>query len=141
MPTPFVVMSMVLWTFSLHFFEHVNRTFIFINFNCVLKFCCYILTCRYVALEDFENGIKSYQNALRIDSRHYNSWYGLGMIFLRQEKFEFSEHHFGMAFHINPRSSVIMSYLGTAMHALKVGLLSVLFIILCLEQYHLEEFF
>ncbi|KAK6236374.1 Tetratricopeptide repeat 1 - like 10 [Theobroma cacao] len=73
----------------------------------------------YVALEDFENGIKSYQNALRIDSRHYNSWYGLGMIFLRQEKFEFSEHHFGMAFHINPRSSVIMSYLGTAMHALK----------------------
>ncbi|XVF88611.1 hypothetical protein PTKIN_Ptkin19aG0064900 [Pterospermum kingtungense] len=73
----------------------------------------------YVALEDFENGIKSYQNALRIDSRHYNAWYGLGMIFLRQEKFEFSEHHFGMAFQINPRSSVIMSYLGTALHALK----------------------
>ncbi|XVE70488.1 hypothetical protein DITRI_Ditri10aG0076200 [Diplodiscus trichospermus] len=83
----------------------------------------------YVALEDFENGIKSYQNALRIDSRHYNAWYGLGMIFLRQEKFEFSEHHFGMAFDINPRSSVIMSYLGTALHALKVRLLSVLFII------------
>ncbi|XVE54205.1 hypothetical protein DITRI_Ditri03aG0061700 [Diplodiscus trichospermus] len=73
----------------------------------------------YVALEDFENGIKSYQSALRIDSRHYNAWYGLGMIFLRQEKFEFSEHHFGMAFQINPRSSVIMSYLGTALHALK----------------------
>lgn len=73
----------------------------------------------YVALEDFENGIKSYQSALRIDSRHYNSWYGLGMIHLRQEKFEFSEHHFRMAFHINPRSSVIMSYLGTALHALK----------------------
>lgn len=76
---------------------------------------------RYVALEDFENGIKSYQSALRIDSRHYNSWYGLGMIHLRQEKFEFSEHHFRMAFHINPRSSVIMSYLGTALHALKVS--------------------
>ncbi|XVF49124.1 hypothetical protein PTKIN_Ptkin03bG0243200 [Pterospermum kingtungense] len=73
----------------------------------------------YVSLEDFENGIKSYQNALRIDSRHYNAWYGLGMIFLRQEKFDFSEHHFRMAFQINPRSSVIMSYLGTALHALK----------------------
>ncbi|KAG8379728.1 hypothetical protein BUALT_Bualt07G0119600 [Buddleja alternifolia] len=73
----------------------------------------------YVALEDFENGIKSYQNALRIDSRHYNAWYGLGMIYLRQEKFEFSEHHFRMAFQINPLSSVIMSYLGTALHALK----------------------
>lgn len=41
------------------------------------------------------------------------------MVYLRQEKFEFSEHHFRMAFHINPRSSVIMSYLGTALHALK----------------------
>ncbi|KAL5768764.1 hypothetical protein ACOSP7_015309 [Xanthoceras sorbifolium] len=73
----------------------------------------------YVALEDYENGIRSYQSALRVDARHYNSWYGLGMIFLRQEKFEFSEHHFRMAFQINPRSSVIMSYLGTALHALK----------------------
>ncbi|OAY27238.1 cell division cycle protein 27 homolog B isoform X2 [Manihot esculenta] len=73
----------------------------------------------YVALEDFENGIKSYQSALRIDARHYNSWYGLGMVYLRQEKFEFSEHHFRMAFRINPCSSVIMSYLGTALHALK----------------------
>ncbi|KAK6120461.1 hypothetical protein DH2020_045798 [Rehmannia glutinosa] len=73
----------------------------------------------FVALEDFENGIKSYQSALRIDSRHYNAWYGLGMIYLRQEKYEFSEHHFRMAFQINPLSSVIMSYLGTALHALK----------------------
>ncbi|XP_073139770.1 cell division cycle protein 27 homolog B isoform X1 [Henckelia pumila] len=73
----------------------------------------------YVSLEDFENGIKSYQNALMVDSRHYNAWYGLGMIYLRQEKFEFSEHNFRMAFRINPLSSVIMSYLGTALHALK----------------------
>ncbi|KAL2959288.1 hypothetical protein AAZX31_18G259900 [Glycine max] len=73
----------------------------------------------YVALEDFENGIKCYQSALTVDARHYNAWYGLGMVYLRQEKFEFSEHHFRMAFHINPRSSVIMSYLGTALHALK----------------------
>ncbi|XP_060218050.1 cell division cycle protein 27 homolog B [Lycium barbarum] len=73
----------------------------------------------YVALEDFENAIKSYQSALRVDARHYNAWYGLGMIYLRQEKFEFSEHHFRMALGINPHSSVIMSYLGTALHALK----------------------
>ncbi|XP_058002005.1 cell division cycle protein 27 homolog B-like isoform X3 [Hevea brasiliensis] len=73
----------------------------------------------YVALEDFENGIKSYLSALRIDARHYNSWYGLGMLYLRQEKFEFSELHFRMAFQISPHSSVIMSYLGTALHALK----------------------
>ncbi|KAK3433166.1 hypothetical protein EUGRSUZ_D00685 [Eucalyptus grandis] len=73
----------------------------------------------FVSLEDYENGIQSYQTALRIDARHYNAWYGLGMVYLRQEKFEFSEHHFRMAFNINPCSSVIMSYLGTALHASK----------------------
>ncbi|KAL9323631.1 hypothetical protein ACSQ67_008488 [Phaseolus vulgaris] len=73
----------------------------------------------YVALEDFENGIKCYQSALMVDSRHYKAWYGLGMLYLRQEKLDLSEHHFRMAFQINPRSSVILSYLGTALHALK----------------------
>lgn len=73
----------------------------------------------YMALDDFENGIRSYQNALQIDARHYNAWYGLGMIYLRQEKYEFSEHHFRKAFQINPHSSVIMSYLGTSLHSLK----------------------
>lgn len=73
----------------------------------------------HVALEDFESGIKSFQNALRVDSRHYNAWYGLGMVYLRQEKFEFAEHHFRVAFEINSYSSVIMSYLGTALHALR----------------------
>ena len=74
----------------------------------------------HVALDDFENAIRSFQNALRVDSRHYNAWYGLGMVYLRQEKFEFAEHHFRMAFQINPQSSVIMSYLGTSLHTLKV---------------------
>nr|KAJ0208105.1 hypothetical protein LSAT_V11C500244400 [Lactuca sativa] len=73
----------------------------------------------YVALEDLENGIKSYQNALQIDGRHYNAWYGLAVIYLRKEKYEFFEHHFRKAHQINPRSSVIMSYLGTSLHALK----------------------
>ncbi|XP_074576933.1 cell division cycle protein 27 homolog B-like [Curcuma longa] len=73
----------------------------------------------YVALEDFENGIKCYQSALQIDQRHYNSWYGLGVVYLRQEKFEFAEHHLRKAYNINPRSSVLMCYLGMAQHALQ----------------------
>ncbi|KAG4997223.1 hypothetical protein JHK85_028662 [Glycine max] len=50
---------------------------------------------------------------------HYNAWCGLGMLYLRQEKYEFSKHHFHMAYQINPRSSIILSYLGVALHALK----------------------
>ncbi|KAL8228762.1 hypothetical protein R6Q57_013662 [Mikania cordata] len=73
----------------------------------------------FVALEDFENGIKSYQNALQIDARHYNAWHGLAMIYLRQEKYDFSKHHFQRALSINARSSVIMTYLGISLHALR----------------------
>ncbi|XP_062229283.1 cell division cycle protein 27 homolog B-like isoform X2 [Phragmites australis] len=73
----------------------------------------------YSALEDYENSIKFYRCALQVDERHYNAWYGLGVVYLRQEKFEFAEHHFRRAFQINPRSSVLMCYLGMALHALK----------------------
>ncbi|CAL5041894.1 unnamed protein product [Urochloa decumbens] len=74
----------------------------------------------YSALEDYENSLKSYRCALQIDERHYNAWYGLGVVYLRQEKFEFAEHHFRRAFQINPRSSVLMCYLGMALHSLKM---------------------
>ncbi|XP_051199189.1 cell division cycle protein 27 homolog B isoform X6 [Lolium perenne] len=73
----------------------------------------------YSALEDYENSVKFYRCALQVDERHYNAWYGLGVVYLRQEKFEFAEHHFRRAFQINPRSSVLMCYLGMALHALK----------------------
>ncbi|KAG5612286.1 hypothetical protein H5410_023567 [Solanum commersonii] len=59
-----------------------------------------------------------------MDARHYNAWYGFGMIYLRLEKFEFSEHHFRMTLGINPQSSVIMSYLGTTLHALKLAIVA-----------------
>ncbi|MFS8016016.1 putative tetratricopeptide-like helical domain superfamily [Helianthus anomalus] len=89
---------------------HLNSRFVYAHTLCGHE---------YVALEDFENGIRSYQNALQIDPRHYNAWHGLAMIYLRQEKYEFSKHHFHRALNINPHSSVIMTYVGTSLHALK----------------------
>ncbi|PPR87799.1 hypothetical protein GOBAR_AA32890 [Gossypium barbadense] len=68
---------------------------------------------------DYGKGVECYQTSLHVDARHYNSWYGLGMIYLCQEKFEFAEHHFRQAYQINPLSSVIMYYLGTTLEALK----------------------
>ncbi|XP_022715021.1 cell division cycle protein 27 homolog B-like isoform X2 [Durio zibethinus] len=72
-----------------------------------------------VIIEDYGNAVECYQKALHVDARHYKSWYGLGMIYLRQEKIEFAEHHFRQAYRINPFSSVIMYYLGTTLEALK----------------------
>ncbi|KAK5843002.1 hypothetical protein PVK06_005429 [Gossypium arboreum] len=73
----------------------------------------------YVIMEDYGKGVECYQTSLHVDARHYNSWYGLGMIYLCQEKFEFAEHHFRQAYQINPLSSVIMYYLGTTLEVLK----------------------
>lgn len=73
----------------------------------------------YAAMEDFKEGISCYRQAIRIDPRHYNAWYGLGTIYFRQEKFEFAEYHFRRALLINSRSSVLLCYLGMALHALK----------------------
>lgn len=91
------------------------QTYLIAHSNCLNT--CFI---RYVVLEDYENGIKCYQAALQVDPRHYNSWYGLGMVYLRQEKYEFAEHHFRKAFLINEQSSVLMCYLGMALHSLRV---------------------
>ena len=124
MHTPYADMSM-------------NITLSFVIHMCPRMFSAtHTVLCRYVALEDFENGIKCYHSALRVDSRHYNAWYGLGMLYLRQEKYEFSEHHFHMAYQINPRSSVILSYLGTALHALKVNNLVPLVVVVQYTNYN-----
>ena len=43
--------------------------------------------------------------------------YGLGNIYYRQEKYDFSEHHLRKALAINPCSSPLYCYLGMALHA------------------------
>ncbi|XP_010535181.1 PREDICTED: cell division cycle protein 27 homolog A isoform X2 [Tarenaya hassleriana] len=73
----------------------------------------------FAALEEYGDAERCYRKALDVDERHYNAWHGLGMIYLRQEKFEFAQHHFQRALRINPRSSVIMCYNGIALHESK----------------------
>lgn len=124
MLTPFAVMSMI-WHLKLYSLDLSALLFPSFWAKYMRKekgMSSPCLVCRYAALEDYENAEKCYQSALRLDMRHYISWYGLGMIYLRQEKFEFAEHHFRRAFKINPHSSVIMCYLGLALAALKVRL-------------------
>ena len=71
----------------------------------------------YSANDDFEKAMACYRSAIRIDERHYNAWYGLGNIYYRQEKYDFSEHHLRKALGINPCSSPLYCYLGMALHA------------------------
>ncbi len=59
------------------------------------------------------------RSALYIDPRHYNAWYGLGSVLMKQEKYELGEYHFKRALAINGRSSVLHCCLASALHAQK----------------------
>ncbi len=73
----------------------------------------------YVACDDLDKALLCFRNALRLDERHYNAWYGLGMIYFRQEKYELAEYNFRRAIAINAYSSVLYCYLGMVLHANK----------------------
>jgi anaphase-promoting complex subunit 3 len=71
----------------------------------------------YAAGESFEKALNSFQTALRMDSRHYNAWYGLGSVYARQEKYDLAEIHIRKALEINPFSSALRSFLGVILQA------------------------
>ena len=58
------------------------------------------------------------------DPRHYNAWYGLGMIYYRQEKYDLAEYHFAKAIQINPASAILLCYLGIVQHAQNKSLMA-----------------
>lgn len=71
----------------------------------------------FVSNEDLDGAVSCYRDAIRIDDRHYNAWYGLGAIFFRQEQYDLAEYHFKRALSIHPGSSVLHCHLGMAQHA------------------------
>lgn len=75
--------------------------------------------CRHIVLEEYEDAAMAFQAALNLDPRHYTAWYGLGMVYLKQEKLQMAEYHLRKALSLNPHNSVLHCYLGTALHALR----------------------
>eukprot|EP01133_Synstelium_polycarpum_P013723 gene13723-16182_t len=66
-----------------------------------------------------KNAQTSYRAAIKIDPRHYNSWYGLGLIYFKQEKYDLAKFHFLRALSINGTSSVLFCYIGMTLQANK----------------------
>ncbi|CAI5994292.1 unnamed protein product [Closterium sp. NIES-64] len=73
----------------------------------------------YAAMEELEDAALCFRTAIRLDARHYNAWYGLGSVLMRQERFHLAEYHFRTALTVNPHSSVLHTYLGVCLHSLK----------------------
>lgn len=72
----------------------------------------------YVSNEEFDRAIQGYRLAIAHDARCYTAWFGLGSLYLRQEKFECALVHFREAASIHPTSSIIAAYVGLALHSI-----------------------
>ncbi|KAJ3258732.1 hypothetical protein HK103_003326 [Boothiomyces macroporosus] len=68
----------------------------------------------YLANEDLEASMNSFRQAMRINARHYNAIYGLGLIELKQEKYPVAEHFFRMALQVTPENTILLDVLGQA---------------------------
>ncbi|KAK9463639.1 uncharacterized protein V1516DRAFT_645187 [Lipomyces oligophaga] len=72
----------------------------------------------YVANEEHGNAKMAYRLAMRADWRHYNAWYGLGMLFLKTGELGLAEQHFTQAALINPGNSVLISCIAMVLEKL-----------------------
>lgn len=66
----------------------------------------------YVTTEELDKAMDCFRNAMRVDQRHYNAWYGIGMVYYKQEKFTLAEVHFRRALAISPQNSVLLCHIG-----------------------------
>ena len=67
--------------------------------------------------EDLNSATLSFRNALRIDTRHYHAWCGLGNALHRQEKCHLATYHSQKELSTHSTSSILLCYLGASQHA------------------------
>jgi tetratricopeptide (TPR) repeat protein len=70
----------------------------------------------HLSNEDLEASGRSFQTALRINPRHYNAIFGLGLIEKKQEKYLLAEHYFKQALAINPNNPILLDSLASVCH-------------------------
>ncbi|KAG8844122.1 anaphase-promoting complex subunit cdc27 [Tulasnella sp. 330] len=68
-----------------------------------------------LALDDHESAVGFFRTALKTDGRHYPAWYGLGTVYLKQNKLRKAEYHFRKAIEISPSNAVLVSCEGTVL--------------------------
>merc|ERR1719318_1621946 len=62
----------------------------------------------YVLVEELEKALACFRTSVRLDRRHYNAWYGIGLTYYKQERFQLAEIYYRRALAISPNSPVLM---------------------------------
>ena len=72
--------------------------------------------------DDVDNAATAFREAIRINSRSYNAWYGLACVFSKQEKHLLAEYHFKKSLEIFPNNPLLHSHLAlVSILLLKLG--------------------
>jgi len=61
--------------------------------------------------DDVDSAAACFREAIKINSRSYNAWYGLASVFSKQEKFLLAEYHLKKALEIFPDNPLLHSHL------------------------------
>merc|ERR1712222_173671 len=64
----------------------------------------------YVLVEELEKALACFRTSVRLDRRHYNAWYGIGLTYYKQERFQLAEIYYRRALAISPNSPVLMCH-------------------------------
>lgn len=63
-------------------------------------------------LEDYDYALESYEKAISINKAEFYAYWGMGNVFMKKELNEKAFHYFSMAASLNPKCSIIYTYLG-----------------------------
>ncbi|KAL9129588.1 MAG: hypothetical protein Q9217_002008 [Psora testacea] len=73
----------------------------------------------HIANEEYDKALSAYRASITAENRHYNAWYGLGMVYERQGKYAVAEHHYRTAASINPTNAVLITCIGVLLEKQK----------------------
>ncbi|KAJ2385395.1 anaphase-promoting complex subunit cdc27, partial [Coemansia sp. RSA 2611] len=70
-----------------------------------------------VAIDELDRAQQAFRTAIRIDARHYNAWYGVGMVYLRLGKLDLADYHFKRALALNTQNPLLLLSTGAVFEA------------------------
>ena len=70
-----------------------------------------------MSVEELEKALSCFRTAVRLDHRHYNAWYGIGLTYYKQERFQLAEIYYRKALLINRYSPILMCHVAVVQHA------------------------
>jgi anaphase-promoting complex subunit 3 len=64
----------------------------------------------YIAIEELDKALANFRDAVRVDPRHYNAWYGIGLTYYKQERYQMADMYFRKSLTFNPTNPILMCH-------------------------------